>query len=218
MKDLIISLAADGRERYSQKVLKLEESIKDNWKGDVRIYKSFPSWCTLHSMVPYKFKYDLIERAKDEGYKRIYWLDSTMRLIKGKNIVHLLDQSKHGIVAFDNLGHPLKNYINDTAIKNLNISELDGVKQTWGGCVFWDFSKEMARLLFNSVMMQAMIGSFNEDDTATITLDRDEFIAHRHDQAVLSWLFHSAGIPLLDYGIIAAKKDVTDKTYIQYGD
>lgn len=213
MKDLIISLAVDGREAYSKKVIGLEKSIAGNWKGDVRIYKSFPSWCTLHSMVPYKFKYDLIERAKDEGYKRIYWLDSTMRLIKGKNIVDLLDQSKYGIVAFDNLGHPLKNYINDTAIKNTNISELDGVKQTWGGCVFWDFNNEMARLLFNSVMMQAMIGSFNDDET-----NRKGFIAHRHDQAILSWLFHSAGIPLLDYGIIAAKKDVTDKTYIVYGE
>lgn len=215
MRDLIISLAVDGREPYSQRVVGLERSLTGNWKGDVRVYKSYPSWCTRHSVIPYKFKFDLIQKAVDDGYKRIFWLDSTMRILHGKNISDLLDNSVDGVVAFHNLGHPLKAYINDTAMDNLGITEdqLEGVKQIWGGCIFWDFNKETARSIFAETVEQISLGSFNDDKT-----NRRTFIAHRHDQAVLSWLLHKNNVELLDYGVIAAKNHLIDKTYIQYSD
>lgn len=207
MKDLIISLAVDGREKYSERVKGLEQSLS-LWQGDVIIHKEFPGWVTPHSRVPYRFKFDLIKNAMSKGYKRVFWLDSTMRLVK--NISDLLTGP---VTAFDNLGHPLKNYINDRAISNLGIKNLEGVKQVWGGCVFWDFNYQKAKVIFDRAMDQSILGSFNDDNTK-----RDGFIAHRHDQAVLSWLFHEHEVPLLDYGVIAARKDVTDKTFVQYAD
>lgn len=212
MKDLIITLAVDGRESYTQRLINLITSLV-NWNGDIRVYKEFPKWCRPHTQIPYAFKYDLIKKAIDDGYQRIFWVDSIMRLVPGKNISELLDEAPLGIVAFHNLGHDLEKYINDTAIKNLRIGNLTGVKQTWGGALFFDFTKEFPHYILGEVMRQIEIGSFNDDNT-----QRENFIAHRHDQAVLSWLFHTNNMPLLDYGVIAAKNDLTEKTFIQYGD
>jgi hypothetical protein len=214
MNDLIVSMAVDGREKYSELVKELEKSIVDsNWNGDVRIYKEFPIWCTPHSEVPYKFKYDIIERAYTDGYDRIFWLDSTMRLIYGRNISDLLSQSKCGVVAFDNLGHNLVHYINDTAVEYLGLKELEGLRQCWGGALFFDFNETEAKELFFSVLEASTSGAFNDDNTKRIG-----FYGHRHDQAVVSGYLYLFDIPMLDYGVIAAPKDVTDKTYIIYGD
>lgn len=212
MKDLIICLAVNGRENYAERLKGLEKSLS-SWEGDVRIYKEFPEWCRPHSEIPYAFKYDLIQRAIDDGYKRIFWLDSIMRLIPGKNISQLLDESPKGIIAFHNLGHDLEKYINNTAIRNLGIESLEGLKQTWGGAVFFDFSKDTAMYVFKDLMGEIKKGSFNDDNT-----QRENFIAHRHDQAVLSYLLYAYAVELLPYGIIAAKNDLTENTYVQYGD
>jgi len=45
-----------------------------------------------------------------------------------------------------------------------------------------------------------------------------DFKAARHDQTAMSFLFHFYQIPLLPYGVIAAKPHVTEETYIQYAD
>jgi hypothetical protein len=214
-KDLILSLAVDGRERYSEVVKGLEKSIIDaNWEGDVRIYKEWPEWVTPHNEFPYYFKYDLINHAILEGYSRIYWLDAVMRLIPGKSITDLLKKSYNGITAFHNLGHDLLPFINDTAIKNLGNPNLLDVHQCWGGAIFWDFNKPLhTNLIMDHLREQKELGSFGEDHTV-----REGFKAHRHDQALLSYFLLYYNIPLLPYGVIAAAKDVTDQTYIQYGD
>lgn len=211
MKDLIISLAVDGREKYSERVKGLEASLV-HWNGDVRIYKEFPEWCTPHSAIPYAFKYDLMQRALDDGYTRLFWMDSSMRILK--NPTPLLDNS-NGIVAFDNLGHPVEHWINDTTLANFGITPEDvkGVKQIWGGLTFWDFNTDLAKEVFAELNEQIKLGSFNEDNTS-----RPGFKASRHDQACLSWILHKRGIELLPYGVVAAKQHITDETTVQYAD
>lgn len=213
MKDLIISLAVDGRESYSNFVLGLEKSITDfNWQGDVRIYKEFPDYCTPHSEVPYQFKYDLVKKALFDGYSRIWWLDSTMRLNGNISDLFLMTD---GVVLFDNIGHPLYKYISDAAVDNIGIpkNKLKEVKQTWGGAIGLDFNTKKAEFFFGEILQQIRLGSFLESNS-----DRDGFVAHRHDQAVLSGLAYMNDIKLLPYGVIASKKDATEKTLIIYGE
>lgn len=218
MNELIISLAVNGRENYEANLRGLEKSIKDLWEGDNRIYRAFPGFVTPHDVMPYQFKFQLIKQAVKDGYTRIWWLDSTMRL--KNNISDLLTNSDSGIVAFKNLGHELKNYISDLAVGNLIDSGLlDGtqhlnfIDQTWGGAVGWDFNNPVALIVFNKVLQQIELGSF-----LTTGSERKGFIAHRHDQSCLSVIFDRYNVKLLPYGVIAAKPDVTELTYIQYGD
>lgn len=215
MKDLIISLAVNGREDYTARLEGLVSSLTE-WTGDVRIYKEFPKWCRPHTQIPYAFKYDLIKKAIDDGYQRIFWVDSIMRLVPGKNISELLDEAPLGIVAFHNLGHPLyPKYISDKAAQNLKDFYIDitSIESTWGGALGFDFNKELPNLILKELFNQIDIGSF--DELGSI---REGFVGHRHDQSVLSVLFHYTQVPLLEYGVIAAGKDVTEKTFIKYGD
>lgn len=217
MKPLIISIGVDGRERYSEKISKLEKSLK-YWYGDADIHKSFPDWVIPHSSIPYAFKYDLISDAMLKGRKKIFWLDSSMRLVEGRSICDLLEQSESGIVAFENIGHPLEKYINDTAINNLGINSLKGVKQIWGGCTFWDFTKRLPHLILDEIKQEINKGSFNDDNT-----NRKDFIAHRHDQAILSWLLHKHNVDLLPYGKLVSAEHARTKQfgndyYFIYGD
>lgn len=212
MKPLIISLAINGRDNYIEKQKKLIETLHLAGDCDTWILNEYPKGVTPHEITPYKFKYDLIKQAYDTGYRKIFWLDSTMRLLK--NPFELLDQSKDGIVAFDNIGHPIYKYITDLAESNLGCCNyLHDVKNTWGGALGFDFENPLTLIILREILNQAKIGSF---DNGTST--REGFVAARHDQSVNSVIFHDWKINILDYGVIAAKKHVTDKTYIQYGD
>lgn len=209
-KTVLISLAVNGREDYHVKAEGLYKSLS-KWPYDTRLYKSYPEWCTPNDVIPYKFKFDLIQKAREDGYNRILWLDSSMRL--SINPVELFGET--GIIAFDNLGHPLNKYISDRAMVNMNVNEqqVKNIPQTWGGAIGFDFTKDIAGEIFNDIVEQAINGSFETNGSR-----RRDFVSHRHDQAVMSVIFWKHKYKLIPYGVIAAKPDQTEKTYIVYGD
>lgn len=206
----LISLAINGREKYTEKLIGLQHSLK-NWPYDVRLYRWYPHYCTPHDCIPYKFKFDLIDQARKDGYTHIVWLDSSIRILKDPVALF----GDHGIFAFDNLGHPLWKYISDKAVKNMGMSNVNisKIKQTWGGAIGFDFTKDKACEIFAEIMRQSTMGSFETSGST-----RPGFVAHRHDQAVMSLIFANHRYELLPYGTIAAKPDVTEQTFLQYGD
>lgn len=213
MKNLIISLAIDGREKYSEIQKGLITTLPVAGDFDRWILNAYPPDITPHTSVPYLFKFDLIKKAVDEGYTKIAWMDATMRLLK--NPFELLEASEQGVVAFDNIGHPAWKYCTDRAASNLRqyYEDIYDVAQTWGGCLLFDFNKPYAHKILTAIFHQASIGSF-EYGEGTLP----GFVAGRNDQTVLSFLFHFYKIPLLEYGIIAAKQHVSDITVVQYGE
>lgn len=212
MKEIIISLAVNGRDNYQEYQKGLIDTL--DVAGDCHrwIVNTYPYSITPHNVIPYKFKYDLILSAQKSGYEKIWWLDSTMRLLK--NPFELFDKAEKGVVAFHNVGHETYQYITDKAVKNLGCeSYLKEIKNTWGGCIGFDFAKDVVKNILTDIIYQSIIGTFDDGGS-----DREGFIAARHDQSCNSVIFHNYGIKLFDYGVIASKNDVTDLTYIQYGD
>lgn len=205
----LISLAIDGRERYTELSKGLEASIAKYWEYDTRLYKSYPSYCTPHNVIPYKFKFDLIRKAKDEGYTKVIWLDSSIRLAHS-SLTLLFDDN--GIIAFDNLGHPLWKYISDKACKLLGVSEAEVKKipQTWGGAIGFDFTRDKACVIFEEICLASTSGAFEDGGSA-----REGFVSHRHDQACMSAIFWKHEIKLLPYGNIVAA--VHSKPPFEYG-
>jgi len=208
-KNVLISLAVNGREHYAFKSIKLEESLATNWEYDCRLYKAYPDYCTPHTVIPYKFKFDLIKQARKDGYDRVVWLDSSIRLAS-TDLLSLMDES--GIIAFDNLGHPLWKYISDKAAANLNVgeAEIKMIPQTWGGALGFDFTKDKACEVFEEICKHSMDGSFETNGSR-----RTGFISHRHDQAVISVLLWKHKIKLLPYGEIVSA--VHAKEPFEYG-
>lgn len=202
MKDVIVSFATKGRENYNGMLLRLIDSCLEHWKGDLLIYspdhdlseyrgvtihKGWPDPIGIrsytHAEMPYQFKTALIQKAVELGYERIIWLDSSMQL--KKDLTPLLDNSKTGLITFHNLGHPVKNYISDEALFYLKVNDtyIDRIDQIWGGAFLMDFTKPFVKKFFHVLKEFSVNGSFKNSGS-----QRHGFIAHRHDQAVMSVL------------------------------
>lgn len=219
MKDLIVSFATKGRENYNGMLLRLIDSCKQHWPGDLLIYspdhelwmyRDTPihhSWpdpefvkSYTHQEMPYQFKTALIQKALEMGYKRIIWLDSSMQLTK--DLTPLLDESKTGIVTFHNLGHPTYKYLSDNAENILRDAgqfgwaPLNQIEQIWGGAFMLDFNKQNVIDFFEVLKEFSVNGSFKNAGSS-----RAGFVAHRHDQSVMSVLLHEK-CDMLPYGTI----------------
>lgn len=252
MKDLLICFASKGREDYNKLMYNLMDSVKRiGWDGDCRFYsldgtkpehngmpiinlngvmpqpKLFK--CCLPTEIPYQFKFGLIQKAIEDGYKRIFWMDSTMQLVK--NISELLDKSSGGVMAFHNLGHDLYNYCSDKCfnlVRENCLSKINGgespaelmhsIPQTWGGALGFDFNKPCAQHVFDDIVSHAFKGAFDNEGST-----RAGFIAHRHDQATMSLLFWVYKIKLWSYGTIVTSEHDHEPFlygkdfYIRYG-
>lgn len=225
MKDVIVSFATKGRENYQGMLLRLIDSCKEHWKGDLLIYSPdhdlwmyrdvqiHHSWpdpegiqSFTHKDMPYQFKTALIQKAIELGYERIIWLDSSMQL--KKDLTPLFNPIS-GVTMFENLGHPTWKYLSDEATALLKVSEehLAFIPQVWGGAFSLDLTNEIAVNFFEKVKEFSVNGSFKDG-----TSKRGGFVAHRHDQSVMSVLFqrYCAGDALLPYGqILCPPHDTT---------
>lgn len=223
MKDVICSFATKGRESYHTMLLRLIDSCIEHWKGDlliyspdhdlseyrgVKIHKGWPDPVGIksytHQEMPYQFKTALIQKAIELGYERIIWLDSSMQL--KKDLTPLLDNSKTGVFTFENLGHPTWKYLSDNAYNLLlgDYIHLEGfydLPQIWGGAFGLDFTRAIPEYFFKVLKEYSINGSFKNGGSS-----RTGFVAHRHDQSVMSVLLNGHKNPckkdMLPYGQI----------------
>jgi hypothetical protein len=212
MKPLIISFASKGREDYLKMSETLYRSVKEHWKYDYLFYTmdgdrdefegmkltqitELPqpsTWhCNPHGVTPYQFKFGLIDHAREQGYDKIIWVDSSISLTQCP--LHLLEQSNQGVMCFHNLGHETKDYISDECINLMRGFYSEYAPQIWGGCIGFDFTRECVDSLFELIIDASEYGAFNNSPTQP---------KHRHDQAVMSILFHDWGVLPYNYGHI----------------
>jgi len=174
-KPLIISFASKGREDYLKNSETLYRSVKEHWKYDYLFYTmdgnrdefegmkltqitELPqpsTWhCNPHSVTPYQFKFGMIDHAREMGYDKIIWLDSSISLEKCP--LKLLEQSNKGVMCFHNLGHETKDYISPECIDVLGMNRDDlyniDAPQVWGGCIGFDFTLTDALHILNSII------------------------------------------------------------------
>lgn len=224
MKDVIVSFSSKGRDDYNRSLLRLIDSCIEHWKGDlliyspdhelseyrgVKIHKGWPDPVGVksytHAEMPYQFKTALIQKALELGYERIIWLDSSMQL--KKDLTPLFDHES-GITTFHNLGHDTWKYLNNEADVKLDLFRsatnlhypLMSIPQIWGGAFALNFTIENARLMFDWIKEYSVNGSF-KNSVNPIQYELPGFVAHRHDQSVMSVLLYK-NCQMLPYGQI----------------
>lgn len=227
MKDVIVSFASKGREPYDKYLLRLIDSCIEHWKGDLLVYspdheldqyrgvtihKGWPNpkgvRSFTHAEMPYQFKTAMIQLAMEKGYNRVIWLDSSMQL--RKDLTPLFENSPTGIFCFENLGHPTWRYLADHAYMELarngyfgpnpEFSDLERIPQIWGGAFGLDLTKTSAWNFFSELLRYSTNGTFKDGASST-----PGFVAHRHDQSVMSVLMHDTwgtGCNMYPYGQI----------------
>ena len=232
-KTVIVSFSCRGRENYNKGTLRLIDSCKAcNYEGDYMFQQvdgethehngvaikqgSYPQpkmfHCNTHQEVPYMFKLGMIQLAREAGYEKIVWVDSSVCLAKPP--AELLEAAKEiGVVSFDCLGHPLWNWITDAALEKLQITEeeLKTMPQIMAGCLVFDFSNPVAVEVFEEWLKHAQDGVSFIDGTS----NREGFRAHRHDQAVLSAILNKRGIKSLPYNHMVQEVHANN---LEYGD
>lgn len=225
MKDVIVSFATKGRENYCGMLLRLIDSCKQHWPGDLLIYspdhdlneykgvtihKKWPDpegiKSYTHQEMPYQFKTALIQKAIELGYERIIWLDSSMQM--KKDLTPLFDSP---MTFFHNLGHPTWRYLSDEAQSLLGIEDepLYKNEQVWGGAFALNFGHKETHRFFNELKTCSTNGSFKNGGSK-----RKGFIAHRHDQAVMSCVLAiDYDFNMLPYGQILCPPHDTSGEY-----
>ena len=209
-KQCLISFASKGREDYNKAMTRNIEVAKSQGYTDDFLYYSLdqprevsgvtikgglPLNCPSHQDTPYGFKPFLFKEAFDRGYRQIIWLDSTIVLARNPQLV--FDEcKKRGVVAFHNLGHPLEKWISDKAVKNTGVNLSENPQQIMACVVGFDLENEQGKRIFDKWFALAQDGESFQNNPSTI----NGFVAHRHDQAILSALLHLEKIPLLPYG------------------
>lgn len=230
MKDVICSFASKGREDYRKSLLRLIDSVKEHWSGDMLVYspdhwldeykciKIRKGWpqpkgikSLTHAEMPYQFKTALIQEALEMGYERIIWLDSSMQL--KKDLTPLFD-GVNGMTFFENLGHPTWKYLSDNALEILLSDGFVASKWDGSGTVIDPVSFEKIAqiwggafaLNFQELAAPSFFRNLKEYSLNGSFKEggskRPGFITHRHDQAVMSVLLSDWQYTMLPYGQI----------------
>ena len=214
----LVSVASMGRENYNKGQLKLIRSaVESGWDGDY-LMSSVDGYCDeymgvkielgswpvtrkhgvswQHKDNPYQFKPYAIQEAIEKGYSKILWCDSSIRMVKNPNELFEI-AAERGVVAFDNIGYPLKNWISDWAIACLKLSseKLESMPQIMACCIMFDFNNPIAIEILNAWIAGSLNGSFQHEEG-----NRPGYRASRHDQSYLSALLNLRGIEFLPYG------------------
>lgn len=223
-KRAIVSFASHARENYNKFLLGLIRSCNDaGWveNGGEYYLRSFDGYvdeylgakiingsypvterfglCNNHAEVPWGFKPHLILEAFEHGFTEVIWCDSKIRMLKyPKSLLNLAKEL--GVVAFDNLGHPLKYWISDLSQERLMISdkELDEMQQIMGCMIIFNFENPKGLEILNRWLTASRDGvSFQNYGSK-----REGFIASRNDQASLSGILYKQNIPIQPYGAL----------------
>lgn len=218
MNPVIVCVATEPR--FQKNMERLKASLVEHWPYDSILFTDWPKPVGIESYtqseMPYQFKVAAIQQAIEAGYSQIIWLDSVMQLLK--NPLPLLEKSESGLVFFHNLGHPLKNYISDDAVDLINKSrqpchsfgfkDLDNYEQVWGGAFMMNIIKFPAIAFWEDLKSYSINGAFKNGGSS-----RPGFVAHRHDQAIMSVLSKDYGATLLPYGYIISKEHLATAEY-----
>ena len=224
MGKVITSLSSTGRENYNEAMLGLIRSINRNapdydthlrsvdgyvdeyqgrkiLKGQWPKSSKYESWS--HQNMPYQFKPVMIAEAYELGYRKIIWCDSTIRVMKNLDPLWQL-AAEHGIVAWNNEGHPLHWYIPDHQLEFLNIEKYEEVKkmyQIMACCIVFDFDHPKTKPMFDKWIEGAFENCFHHNES-----NNPHYVSSRHDQSLLSAIMNLNGVKVQPYGGLAYRE------------
>lgn len=163
--------------------------------------------CEPHSENPYAFKIYSILKAKELGYKRVLWMDSSAWAIKPLTDIDNLIKDNGYFLEYD--GGAVGNWTNDYTLNYFNESrdEMMNVPIVVAGICGFNFEQEISTNILYEWKKAAdngcFKGSWNNNNLSESSDMR--CLGHRHDLSSLSILTHKHKL-----------KAQTPNTYLQY--
>lgn len=221
MKKCIVNVFSKGREDYQLWTMELIENLVNiNFNGDILIFspeiptyesniwvRYFPGWpdndaygkCKPHSEMNHGFKSMAIQKARELQYDQVLWLDSSIRLNKLPDKYFDL-ASELGVITFDTeAGAWESDWTSDKCLEILGCCPeyAKTFNQCTAGILFFDFTNRRGEAVFDEYIKYCQI---KEVLDMSLGSSRPEFIAHRSDQSVISFLIKKYKMNNLSWG------------------
>lgn len=151
-------------------------------------YKTYEEiGCKPHTEYPYAFKPYSIQKAREQGYNNILWLDSAIYLSKNPEKVFKFIKD-NGVMLFDNIGFSIASYTHDECLAHFNMSKVEAerAKMVMACAMGFNFNTEIGTKTFDEYLGFAHTNAY-----------QGSWSNHRHDQSVISCIAHKKGIELL---------------------
>ena len=191
----IVSVGIDGREPYSQYASILEQKAKEHGYSTMVWKNEYPPNSPTHQEVPYAFKPFAIKAAKDNGYKKVMWLDCKCYIQKElTKINESLNDDGHWFM-YD--GGTVGEWCKDGALQLLGITreEAFGISVIAAKHFALNFDKEIAVFFFEEYLKYAIDNGGDayrgpwKNTSLEASSDR-RVKGHRHDQTCASVIVH----------------------------
>jgi hypothetical protein len=132
--------------------------------------------CKPHSEYPYAFKPHSIQKAREQGYNNILWLDSAIYLTKDPKQVFKYIKD-NGVMLFDNIGFSIASYTHDECLQHFAMQRVDAerYKMVMACAMGFNFNTKIGTDTFNKYLGFAHTNAF-----------QGSWSNHRHDQSVIS--------------------------------
>lgn len=197
MKKAIVSFA-NKRGNYVKGLSRLSESLRDNFDGDFLGFITEASiGAPAHVINPYAFKIYGIQKAIDEGYDQILWLDASAFAIK--NVQPIFDEIQENGFIFQEAGHMAGTWTNDFTLKHFGITRDEAMEMKMvgnAGFLGLDFSHVDAVDFFTrwreSMKAGCFKGLWNNDHKSESEDERCR--GHRHDMSCSSIILNQMGL------------------------
>jgi hypothetical protein len=209
-KDIcIISVGFNGREIYSEYAKNLKNICNILEYPNFIWINEFPPESPTHNDVHYAFKPYAFNFAKEQGYKKILWLDSKCYPTGNLEIINnFLENDGYFFV---NEEHDIGTWCKDDAYQYLNIDKESCFNlpqiagKHFGLNLNFDISNIFLEKYFNiakTLGKEVFHGSWTNLNNEVSTDPRVK--GHRHDQIVASVLVHQLGLKIssIESGLI----------------
>ena len=192
-KEKCVVSFANRRGQYMKMLARLSDSLRNNYDGEFMAFVGESSLnCPLHSEVPFAFKIKALEKAVEQGYEQILWLDSSCYAIA--NMQPVFEEIKKDGVIFQDAGHYLRTWTNNRTLKYFDIDHDEAMEVKMignAGFVGFDMKNPIGKEFFERWKQSMYDGQFNNSDT----LCKDErFIQHRWDMSCSSAVMYKMGL------------------------
>lgn len=191
MNDIAVCSLAFG-EKYVWRLGRMKETLHDT-NPDVRLFEwveRMPDGARPFNDSMYGFKPHAIKIARDQGYKKIFWIDCTT-IIQDKLDYYDQFTAEHGGVLAVQDDNKLTGFCSDKALKYIN-KKRDYIKDkhlVGGSLYYFDFNYPTAEYIFGRWLESELKGLFGN----MVEQCGEQLQGHRSDETMMSLFLYEAG-------------------------
>jgi hypothetical protein len=189
---------------YERKQVLLMDSLADKFDGSLLFYRSEAAVSSpMHCENPFAFKIGAFDRAVQEGFRQILWIDANVRV--DGSLAPVWDAIAKDGYYFINSGNKIGEWSSDITLAAFGVSREDALlmPELAAYVIGLDFDNELALRFYNRWKWAMNAGLFRGEwlnDHHQVSID-GRVKGHRHDQTCASLAAHQLGITNFHEGV-----------------